>query len=170
MRIKDYRSGAERLNDIMSVCEDKKFTEVEASEVIDALASVRADVFLYVQNWVYREGKGCEIHITFPGIDFDFPAENGDFSGRELIYLPFMSCSVWLWEKMLQEPENPIFGMVRYFCMSCHYLRCKLVMYGIPYDKPLTSKLLKEYNILDMFDVYHYEHIFRDALQHIEGR
>lgn len=51
MRIKDFRSGAERLNDIMSVCEDKKFTEVEASEVIDALAAVRADVFLYVQDW-----------------------------------------------------------------------------------------------------------------------
>lgn len=31
MRKKDYRSGAERLNDIMSVCEDMKFTEVEAS-------------------------------------------------------------------------------------------------------------------------------------------
>lgn len=170
MRKKDYRSGAERLNDIMSVCEDKKFTEVEASEVIDALASVRADVFLYVQNWAYREGKGCEIHITFPGIDFDFPVENGDFSGRELIYLPFMSCSVWLWEKMLQEPENPIFEMVRYFCMCVHYLRCKLVMYGVPYDKPLTSKLLSEYNILDVFEIYKYEHIFRDALQHIEGR
>ena len=78
MRKKDYRSGAERLNDIMSVCEDKKFTEVEASEVIDALASVRADVFLYVQNWAYREGKGCEIHITFPGIDFDFPQSYGE--------------------------------------------------------------------------------------------
>lgn len=39
MRIKDFRSGAERLNDIMSVCEDKKFTEVEASEVIDALSA-----------------------------------------------------------------------------------------------------------------------------------
>lgn len=106
MRIKDFRSGAERLNDIMSVCEDKKFTEVEASEVIDALAAVRADVFLYVQDWAYKEGKGCEIHLTFPDISFDFPAENGDFSGRELIYLPFMSCSVWLWEKMLQEPEQ----------------------------------------------------------------
>lgn len=123
MRIKDFRSGAERLNDIMSVCEDKKFTEVEASEVIDALAAVRADVFLYVQDWAYKEGKGCEIHLTFPDISFDFPAENGDFSGRELIYLPFMSCSVWLWEKMLQEPENPVFEMVRYFCMCVHYLR-----------------------------------------------
>ena len=79
MRIKDFRSGAERLNDIMSVCEDKKFTEVEASEVIDALAAVRADVFLYVQDWAYKEGKGCEIHLTFPDISFDFPAENGDF-------------------------------------------------------------------------------------------
>lgn len=59
MRIKDYRSGAERLNDIMSVCEDKEFTEVEASEVIDALATVRADVFLYVQNLACKEGKGC---------------------------------------------------------------------------------------------------------------
>ena len=54
--------------------------------------------------------------------------------------------------------------------MCVHYLRCKLVMYGVPYDKPITSKLLKEYNILDMFDTYRYEHIFRDALQHIEGR
>ena len=32
------------------------------------------------------------------------------------------------------------------------------------------SKLLSEYNILDVFEVYRYEHIFRDALQHIEGR
>ena len=57
MRIKDFRSGAEKLSDIMSVCEDMKFTEVEVSEVIDALAAVRADVFLYVQNWAYKEGK-----------------------------------------------------------------------------------------------------------------
>ena len=57
MRKKDFRSGAERLNDIMSVCEDKSMMEVEASEVIDALASVRADVFLYVQHWVNKEGK-----------------------------------------------------------------------------------------------------------------
>lgn len=87
MRKKDYRSGAERLNDIMSVCEDMKFTEVEASEVIDALAAVRADVFLYVQDWAYKEGKGCEVNLPFPGIGFDFPAEDGGFSGRELIYL-----------------------------------------------------------------------------------
>ena len=80
MRKKDYRSGAERLNDIMSVCEDMKFTEVEASEVIDALAAVRADVFLYVQNWACKEDKGCEIHITFPGIDFDFPIPLQSFS------------------------------------------------------------------------------------------
>ena len=66
MRKKDYRSGAERLNDIMSVCEDKSMMEVETSEVIDALASVRADVFLYVQHWANKEGKGCKAHLAFP--------------------------------------------------------------------------------------------------------
>jgi len=72
MRKKDFRSGAERLNDIMSVCEDKSMMEVEASEVIDALASVRADVFLYVQHWANKEGKGCKVHLAFPSIDLDF--------------------------------------------------------------------------------------------------
>lgn len=169
-RKKDFRTGIEKLNELMSVCEDKSIMEVEASEVIDALASVRAEIFLYVQHWANKEGKGCKAHLAFPSIDFDFPAEDGGFSGSELIYLPFMSCSVWFWEKMLQEPENPIFETVRYCCMCVHYLRCKLVMYGVPYDKPITSELLSEYNILDVFEIYKYEHIFRDALQHIEGR
>ena len=133
-RKKDFRTGIEKLNELMSVCEDKSIMEVEASEVIDALASVRAEIFLYVQHWANKEGKGCKAHLAFPSIDFDFPAEDGGFSGSELIYLPFMSCSVWFWEKMLQEPENPIFETVRYCCMCVHYLRCKLVMYGVPYN------------------------------------
>lgn len=58
MRKKDYRSGAERLNDIMSVCEDMKFTEVEASEVIDALAAVRADVFFMCRIGHVKKIKG----------------------------------------------------------------------------------------------------------------
>lgn len=169
-RKKDFRTGIEKLNELLSVCEDKSMMEVEASEVIDALASVRAEIFLYVQHWANKEGKGCKVHLAFPSIDLDFPAKDGGFSGSELIYLPFMSCSVWFWEKMLQEPENPIFETVRYCCMCVHYLRCKLVMYGVQYDKPITSELLSEYNILDVFEIYKYEHIFRDALQHIEGR
>ena len=71
MRKKDYRSGAERLNDIMSVCEDKSMMEVETSEVIDALASVRADVFL-------DDSLGCsenlvnEINIVSPDVIASF--------------------------------------------------------------------------------------------------
>ena len=56
-RKKDFRTGIEKLNELMSVCEDKSIMEVEASEVIDALASVRAEIFLYVQHWANKEGK-----------------------------------------------------------------------------------------------------------------
>lgn len=168
--MKAYKSGVQKLLEFLSVYEDEDRMNVEVSEVIDVLASIQSEIYIYVQDLVYKEEKGCECHLSFPDMNLEFPAEDGSFSGRELIYLPFMSCSVWLWKKLMQNPNNPIFETVRYCCMNVHYLRCKLSMYGVPYDKPLTSKLLREYNVIDIFEIYKYEHIFRDALQHLEGK
>lgn len=168
--MKDYKSAVQRLTEFMSVYEDASLDEMEPSEVIGILSDVKTQITAYISELSDRQKqKDTEFHLICPQVDIDI-AGKGDFSGRELIYLPFMSCSVWLWEKMLQEPDNPVFETIKYFCMSVHFLRCKLSMYGVPYDKPLTSKLLDDYGIMDAFEVYRYEHIFRDALQHIEGR
>lgn len=169
--MKDYKSAVQRLTEFMSVCEDANIEDIEPSEIIDILSDVKIQITVYISELSARQAqKDAEFHLICPQVDIDIAGKDGDFSGRELIYLPFMRCSVWLWDKLVQEPDNPVFETVKYFCMCCHYLRCKLVMYGVPYDKPLTSKLLDDYGIMDTFEVYRYEHLFRDALQHIEGR
>ncbi|MBU5473604.1 hypothetical protein [Roseburia sp. MSJ-14] len=167
--MKEYKSAVQRLTEFMSVYEDASLDEMEPSEIIDILSAVKTQITCYISDLSDRQ-KDAEFHLICPQIDIDIAGKDGDFSGRELIYLPFMRCSVWLWDKLVQEPDNPVFETVKYFCMCVHFLRCKLVMYGVPYDKPLTSKLLDDYGIMDAFEVYRYEHLFRDALQHIEGR
>lgn len=169
--MKEYKNAVKRLTEFMSVYEDASLDDMEPSEIIDILSAVKIQIIAYISELSARQSqRDTEFHLICPQVDIDIAGKDGDFSGRELIYLPFMSCSVWLWDKLVQEPDNPVFETVKYFCMCVHFLRCKLSMYGVPYDKPLTSKLLDDYGIMDAFEVYRYEHIFRDALQHIEGR
>lgn len=166
--MKDYKSAVQRLTEFMSVCEDASIEDIEPSEVIDILSAVKIQITAYISELSDRQlQKDAEFHLIYPQVDIDIYGKNGDFSGRELSYLPFMSCSIWLWEKLVQEPDNPVFEIVKYFCMCVHFLRCKLSMYGVTYDKSLTSKLLDDYGIMDAFEIYRFQHISRDAIDEL---
>lgn len=47
--------------------------KIEASEVIDVLASIQSEIYMYVQDLAYKEEKGCECHLSFPNMSLDFP-------------------------------------------------------------------------------------------------
>lgn len=153
------------LLDTMSVYEDSVSKETAFSKA-DILEGVSKEITEYVTKLAQSTDKGYKFHMLYPSVSLLLSAE--ETSMDDMIHLPFMSCPVYLWEMMKQDGNNPVFQVLKYFCMSVHCIRCILAMYGVSYDVVITDSLLQEYGIVDVFDLHSYEHIFYDVFQYIE--
>lgn len=151
----------------MPISESASRGEVDVSYAINILEGVKREISMYVRELAKKTDKSCEFYMLYPEISLTVPGvEDNGFFG-EMIHLPFLSCIVCLWERMKQDASNPVFQVLKHFCMNVQSIRCILAMYGVSYKTVLTGKLLMEYHIEDTFELHPFENIFSDVMKYI---
>lgn len=161
--MKASSSSVSKLLDFPSVYEDATLSEVDPSQAINIMRDVKVAISDYIDELAAQAGKNYTFNLRFPCISL------GSAKDDEVIHLPFMDCSLWLWETMKKQSDNIVFKVVSYFYVNVLFIRVKLDMYGYSNELPITADVLDEYHIVDLFGVYAYEMVFIDALKYIQG-
>lgn len=81
----------------------------------------------------------------------------------DIIHLPFATVSSNLWNRLKENPKNPVFQVVLHLAYNVRSIRGMLLMYGVSDDVALTSELLDEYNIMDLLGLYRFEDMYSDV-------
>jgi hypothetical protein len=140
--------------------------EVDYRNHFQVLTDVRLDIIHYIERLMQDEPYYFKLYL---------PAKNAEVAKispettLELLHCPFGIFSLNLWNKILADKENPVHELLVYFDFEVRSLRMLLSIKDYDEGKCITTEELIKHNVLDVYGLHGYEHIYTDAQRFFEG-
>lgn len=160
-------TSIERMLDTMVVCEDNSpFSAEDLRAKWLILESAKVQALDWLQE-NFKEGDVYYFSFVCPKGDILDISSEALMTEVEMIYLPFGSFSMNVWNKLREDKKNPLFTMLMFFEFQVRGIRNILAMHGVsPFDY-ITEDLLKEHGIQDAYGLYAFENIYKDVSEYI---
>lgn len=162
-----YMTSIENLKKLLIIADmDDEFEEVDYHKYYQVLTDVRLDIIHYIERLMQDEPYYFKLYL---------PAKNAEVAKispettLELVYFPFGVLSASLWTKLLSDKENPVHELLVYFDFEVRSLRMLLSIKDYDEGKCITTEELIKHNVLDVYGLHGYEHIYTDAQRFFEG-
>ena len=138
-----------------------RISSKEVQNMYHALEAVYKDVEDYVRGMMSDREYYFEMYLPFRGIIIStLKSASFDSEDDELIYLPFMVCSIKVWRQLCESKDNPVFNLIWSIKECVDYIRNEVSNQGYLSTLPLTSEILS---------VHSFESIYKNALVFIGG-
>lgn len=158
-------NNVDKLLSVAAVCNDcESVSESTLKAAWKARLFARNELMVYLVTYLGDEAVQC--YVTFPFDDIEVTVLNEEHPfDSEFIYLPFGWFSLNLWNALLQDKNNLLFRVLRYFSWNVEQISNYLEASGVELDAGacVTSELLSERGILDIFSLHSYIGVYKNV-------
>ena len=133
---------------------------ISLSPQYNMLAHVREELANYIEETMRSNSYIFELILPLENISYF------NLIDEEVVKLPFGMFSVNLWEKLLEDKENPVFKVLSYFEDCIHILRSNL---GIGKYEVIVLDSLNKRGIIDVYSLHSYVGVFENISNYFEG-
>ena len=160
-------NAVEKFRDMLIVCDNpEEFTESQYQEYFRVLSDVKSELVSYIGRIMGTEPYYFKLYAPSKNVEAAQLNSNGTDSTMELIYLPFGVFSVNVWRKIrIADNDNPVYRLLECMDFDTRAIRMFLSVRDINPDY-ITTEVLNEYGILDIFSLHSFEHIYTDATRY----
>lgn len=153
---------------LKSVCIDPDPVSVdELKHIYSQLQDVYDETATYVRDSMGSGQFMFEMRLPVRNINIVSIMNNNPDSGLELIHIPFLTCSLGVWEKLMADKDNPVFELAGFINKCITFIRSTMDIAGYDTYTPLTSEALDSCNIMDVFSTHSFEYIYDDISRYI---
>lgn len=154
--------NVEKLLNMMVVYEGEP--DMSVADVLEAyqiLKKVKAELCNYIES-LMDKSEDYFFHMEMPqGSLLIFKSEHDGYA-ENMIYTPYITTNKKVLDKLKENPNNPVFQVLKFFSDNVRHIRNLVCMYDISEEECLSKELLEELHIFDLFGLYDYELNFYD--------
>lgn len=148
------------------VDENDEFEKIDYRSHFQVLTDVRLDIIQYICRLMQDEPYYFKLYM--PALNAEV-AKISPETDLELLYFPFGVLSTSVWNKLLSDKDNPVHELLKCFDFEVRSLRMLLSIKDFDESKCITTEVLNNHHIVDVFGLHSYEHIYTDAQRFFEG-
>ena len=157
----------EKLKTLLIIAdEDDEIEEIDYHSHFQILTEVRLDIIQYIGRLMQDEPYYFKLYLPALNAEAAKISTNTDL---ELLYYPFGVISVNLWNKLLRDEDNPVHELLKYLDFEVRRLRMLLSIKDFDESRCITTEVLNNHHIVDVFGLHRYERIYTDAQRFFEG-
>ena len=153
--------AVEKLMDML--CVHDNLEKVSYQEYFKALNDVETELADYVSREMGSEPYYFKLYLPTKKVE---AAQITSGSALELIHFPFGVFSLNVWNKFGVSDENPIYRLLRYLDFETRGIRTYLSVRNVDSHAVMTTEMLNEHGILDIFSLHSFENIYSDATKY----
>ena len=154
-------NAVERLMDMLCVYDSLE--EVVYQDYFKVLNDVKTELADYVSREMQSEPYYFKLYLPTKNVEV---AQINSSSALELIHLPFGVFSLNVWQKLGVSDGNPFYQLLRYLDFETRGIRTYLSVRNVDSHAVITTEMLNEYGILDIFSLHSFEHVYSDATKY----
>ncbi|MDE7476666.1 MAG: hypothetical protein K2M91_01725 [Lachnospiraceae bacterium] len=157
----------ERFREMLIVCDNpEEFTESQYEEYFQVLSDVKSDLVSYIGRIMNTEPYYFKLYMPSKNVEAAQLNSNGAGGLMELVYLPFGVFSLNVWNKICKaDSDNPVYRLLEVLDFDTRAIRMFLSVRDA-YPDYITTEIINEYGILDIFSLHSFEHIYTDATRY----
>lgn len=161
-------SNIEKLSKMLIVCDEpEEITQEQYQEYFQTMSNCKREVAGYIYQIMGSEPFYFKLYMPSMDIKCVKTAQTCTDISSELVYLPFGIFSLNVWSK-IRNTDNPVYQLLKCLDFDTRAIRTWLSVKGVSYDTEITTKLLNEYNILDVFSLHSFDKVYTDATKYFE--
>lgn len=158
----------ERLSNMLIVCDEPEdVSHNQYKEYFQTMSNCKQEVVRYISSLMGSDQYYFKLYMPSVNAECTQITPNKTDECLELIYLPFGVFSLNVWGK-IRNTDNPVYKLLKCLDYDTRAIRTWLSAKGVPDDTNITTKLLNEYNILDVFSLHSFEKVYSDAAKYFE--
>ena len=157
----------EKLKKLLIIAdEDDEFEEIDYNNNFRVLTDVRLDIIQYISRLMQDEPYYFKLQMPIKNVEIAKISLETDL---ELLYFPFGVLSTSVYKKLQNDKDNPVHELLKCFDFAVRSLRMLLSIKDFDESRCITTEVLNNHHIVDVFGLHSYEHIYTDAQRFFEG-
>lgn len=161
-------SNIEKLRNLLIVCDEpEEITQEQYQEYFQTMSNCKQEVISYISQIMGCDQYYFKLYMPSKNAECTHITQNKTDISSELVYLPFGVFSLNVWSK-IRNTDNPVYQLLQCLDFDTRAIRTWLSAKGVPDDTDITTKLLNDYNILDVFSLHSFEKIYTDVTKYFE--
>lgn len=157
----------EKLKTLLIIAdEDDEIEEIDYRSHYQVLTDVRLDIIQYIGRLMQDEPYYFKLYL--PALNAEAAKISTDID-LKLLYFPFGVLSTSVYKKLQNDKDNPVHELLKYLDFEVRSLRMLLSIKDFDESRCITTEVLNNHHIVDVFGLHSYEHIYTDAQRFFEG-